>query len=372
MKPIPLQEPVRHNHGKAYNLYDSGYATATPTDAELLGEANGGQNEFIRMDASTVLKSAMSYFYQVNDAHLYQSSSTVYMIIAGVSNSFEWQMLVVDIRGKTASPEMKLEWAKVDPDRVDWVSWTYSHLEFDECKVHVRCLSVLKFDTYQGNIYAAMRTMSGLVMARFSFLDPVYENSNAQTLIHGLDPNVKVRCSSIAMDSYAGRGFLSCTTADQPSVLYKFKLSDEPVIAGTVNFELSGFDREVVTDLSIDSSSRIMTAVVSAPDEVRLDKLAMWAIEDIYPPMADTRGDSPITVTGEGFVGARTHQCRFGLSKRDGTFVSDTKVMCLTPPGGDEECLGYTVELAQFKDDSYTDNQIRLRRAPTPSVSMVR
>ncbi|KAJ9459811.1 hypothetical protein DIPPA_28586 [Diplonema papillatum] len=191
-----------------------------------------------------------------------------------------------------------------------------------------------------------------------------------------------ITVTAMMLDELSNAGLLFAhLSEDEPTVAYKFQMSDL-LIFGTNKFLTTGTAVERVISVTADTSNRELFCLTSVGTiQVKVVKLNLFALHAFEPTVADTRGGSLITITGEGFVNLGQTCCKFGdgISAYVEKAVQNTgsEIICRAPEdsGGANSCTGQLLEVTLVggstcttDSPSFSQNALRLLRVPTSTV----
>ena len=171
------------------------------------------------------------------------------------------------------------------------------------------------------------------------------------------------------LDTFSGYGYFTMNCGEQPSVLQKFNF-DTCFVVGTLGFATVGADAEIGVRLTINDAQRVLRILTPLSGLHRIQVVSLYSVTAVLPPIADTKGGTPITVKGQGFVPKMI--CVFGgATYSAATVPNQYEMVCIAPPGGTASCAGQPVE-AFLAGSGSTANQQTLQRVPSAIISYVR
>ena len=197
---------------------------------------------------------------------------------------------------------------------------------------------------------------------------------------------------SLTVDTYANIGFAAVTNGiSRSSRIVKFSL--EPSAFGVYgSIQLSYFNAVVNSTATTTMPERIRTMTVSlrqrllyAPivgvSTLRLATFLGYEVEKLTPDIADTRGNSTITITGNGYpvpVDSTVHSvyCLFDTVPVPATVINTTNLECPSPTINETSttlaCTGYPLEVSLFGTQKmFTDNSVKIRRVQSATLKGV-
>lgn len=174
--------------------------------------------------------------------------------------------------------------------------------------------------------------------------------------------------TATAIDSYASTGYFAMSCGSSPSVIMKFELAT-CLVTGIIQLSIVGADTETVVALSIIHELRMLAALTPLSRSQRVQKVSLFAVSGVTPRIADTKGGTRITVTGEGFVAGMA--CIFnGDATIAADFVNLRTLVCTAPPGGTVACAGEPVEVS-LPGSGTTNNGQLLQRVASAAIRQV-
>lgn len=226
------------------------------------------------------------------------------------------------------------------------------------------CTAALRVIVVENRAYVVVLTTNGIGVIQFLITDP--GTANSAMLVSRLEIT-SASVTTHLVDTSESLVYLAISIDSDPSLVVKFfyvtPFNAVPVIRGTLNFKSIGFAVETVVGLSIVGTERQLWALTTSSEAVYIVQLALFAVESLYPSVADSFGGTTITVNGEGFVDSAS--CSFGGVGVPAQFISAQRLLCVAPPGGDEVCEGNYLEVSI--SGYYTTNLVRLKRSATPN-----
>ncbi|CUG50904.1 membrane-associated protein, putative, partial [Bodo saltans] len=170
------------------------------------------------------------------------------------------------------------------------------------------------------------------------------------------------------IDGYASVGYFAMTCGSDPSVIMKFRLST-CYVTGIIALSRVGTDAVTVVRMSIDQSLRMLQVLTPLSRSQQMQKVSLYAVSELTPLLADTKGGTLITVTGEGFISGMT--CVFNsVTTTPAIFIDQTSLICVAPPGGTVSCAGEPVEV-NLAGAGSTNNAQLLQRVASASIREV-
>ncbi|CUG51008.1 transmembrane protein, putative [Bodo saltans] len=170
------------------------------------------------------------------------------------------------------------------------------------------------------------------------------------------------------IDDYASVGYFAMTCGSDPSVIMKFRLST-CYVTGIIALSRVGTDAVTVVRMSIDQSLRMLQVLTPLSRSQQMQKVSLYAVSELTPLLADTKGGTLITVTGEGFISGMT--CVFNsVTTTPAIFIDQTSLICVAPPGGTVSCAGEPVEV-NLAGAGSTNNAQLLQRVASASIREV-
>eukprot|EP01060_Flectonema_neradi_P023526 TRINITY_DN3179_c1_g5_i1.p1 TRINITY_DN3179_c1_g5~~TRINITY_DN3179_c1_g5_i1.p1 ORF type:complete len:2352 (+),score=443.01 TRINITY_DN3179_c1_g5_i1:46-7056(+) len=303
-----------------------------------------------------------------------QDPSKPDLYISGTGLNGKWTILKIDNSGSiTCSPSL-------------WNSQT--HYVGAPCDI-VSCdiASLVKF--HNGGLLVAVEGARGTGLAQIELCPALPCFTYTIQL-----STIKMSATAITVDTFIEVAYLAYGKAGQPSKLSKFSFTDNgvgnrhPVLYGELDLTWSitsvGFSPETIATLYPAPTWRMLYGLTTGNSALRVIPFLLYEVSSVYPPVSDTKGGTPVTVTGNGFkkidyigpeAGLYEMVCRAGDDGefKAATFINTTTVECETgaiSTTSEISCTGDPLEVSMYGTSStFTDNDINVLRVHSGSIS---
>eukprot|EP01012_Entosiphon_sulcatum_P004582 TRINITY_DN11848_c0_g1_i1.p1 TRINITY_DN11848_c0_g1~~TRINITY_DN11848_c0_g1_i1.p1 ORF type:complete len:1848 (-),score=223.38 TRINITY_DN11848_c0_g1_i1:175-5718(-) len=226
------------------------------------------------------------------------------------------------------------------------------------------CISVLCGQISGTVIFFVVQRLDKLLLIRVDLSQP---GSMMYDVVTSL---ASTEVTDMAIDFAAGVGYLSTSTTGNPTVMRKFNTTTAAIF-GSYAFNVVGRYTETVIGTAVSSHDRILYALTSLP-RLSIASINLFAVHSVSPSIADTRGGTYVTITGEGFVSSNTSRCLFGGTTQVVAINTGNAIICSAPasdPDATDACSGQVVEVALWNDNRWTNNELTVRRVASPSTT---
>ena len=296
------------------------------------------------------------------------------LYISGTALNGKWTILKIDNSGAlSCSPSL-------------WNSRTHyvgAPCDIADCDI----ASVVKY--HKGGLLVSVEGIRGTGLAKFELCSALPCFTYAIQLT-----TVTERATAIAVDEFIDVAYLAYGKIGQPSRLSKFSFTDNangknhPVLYGELDLTWSitsvGFSPETITALYPAPTWRVLYGLTSGNTALRVIPFLLYEVSKVYPPVSDTKGGTPVTITGNGFrkidyigpeVGPYQMVCRAGDNElfKPATFINTTTLECETgaiSSNSEISCVGDPLEVSMYETSStFTDNDIKVLRVHSGSIT---